>query len=503
MKKIFSAVFFVAIGMQIDVYELWGAAGLIGGIAAFTLVARPLAVTSALALSGTPLKDALRTGLTGTPIGEFSFIIAQLGVTMAVVPPRFYPMAVGVSLVTTLIAPMLTRHSEKIADAILRRQPRWLADWGGAYLGWLDGLQQRRSRNLLWQLSRKRLIQVGVGTLFVTGVVVFSGQFFSMAEAWIGRDRLFPHDLELCFGATLVLLILAPLVAIWRNVSAMAMLYAEVSTKGHPHAQRLRTLVETVLKIIAGGGMFVWLAAIQPAEGQGQWLLLFSAVVAGVALLVLRRKLIYWHSEMEVELISVIETGDNKMTATTAPWLQPHGEWNLHMIDCTLPDLADCQGKKISELGLRSRFGCSVVGIERQGFMIPLPPPEAVLFPRDKVLLLGTSEQVTAGKALLGVVSGASGSDSLFGEVRMEAMLVPRWSPAAGRTLGELSPAQIHGVQIAGVNRNGLRVLNPTAAESMRSGDEVLVLGAPMQIAKFKIWLRERVEEEPAALKAD
>ncbi len=249
--------------------------------------------------------------------------------------------------------------------------------------------------------------------------------------------------------------------------------------------------------------MFVWLAAIQPAEGHGQWLLLFSAVVAGVALLLLRRKMIYWHSEMEVELISVIETGDNKMTATTAHWLQPHGEWNLHMIECTLPDLADCQGKKISELGLRSRFGCSVVGIERQGFMIPMPPPEAVLFPRDKVLLLGTSEQVTAGKAFLGVVSGASGSDSLFEEVRMEAMMVPRWSRAAGRTLGELSPAQIHGVQIAGVNRNGLRVLNPTAAESMRSGDEVLVLGAPMQIAKFKIWLRERAEEEPAALKAD
>ncbi|MSU52462.1 MAG: sodium:proton exchanger, partial [Opitutaceae bacterium] len=410
MKNIFSAVFFVAIGMQIDAHELWGAAGLIVGIAAFTLVARPLAVTSALALSGTQLKDALRTGLTGTPIGEFSFIIAQLGVTTAVVPPRFYPIAVGVCLLTTLVAPLLTRHSEEIADAMLRRQPRWLADWAGAYLGWLDGLQQRRSRNLLWQLSRKRLIQVGVGMLFVTGVVVFSGQFFSMAETWIGRDRLFPHDLELFFGATLVLLILAPLVAIWGNISAMAMLYAEFSTKGHPHAQRLRTLVETVLKIIAGGGMFVWLAAIQPAEGQ--WVLLFSAVVAGVALLVLRRKLIYWHSEMEVELISVIETGDKKMTATTAPWLQPHGEWNLHMIDCTLPDIADCQGKKISELGLRSRFGCSVVGIERQGFMIPLPPPEAVLFPRDKVLLLGTSEQVTAGKAFLGVVSGASGSDS-------------------------------------------------------------------------------------------
>jgi len=38
---------------------------------------------------------------------------------------------------------------------------------------------------------------------------------------------------------------------------------------------------------------------------------------------------------------------------------------------------------------------------------------------------------------------------------------------------------------------------------SMRSGDEVRVLGAPMQIAKLKICLRERVEEEPAALRAD
>ena len=102
-----------------------------------------------------------------------------------------------------------------------------------------------------------------------------------MAEVWIGRDRLFPHDLELLFGATLVLLILAPLVAIGSNVSAMAMLHAEVSTKGHPHVKRLRALVETVLKIIAGGGMFVGLAAIQVADGQGHWLLLFSAVVAG------------------------------------------------------------------------------------------------------------------------------------------------------------------------------------------------------------------------------
>ena len=493
MRDVFSAVFFVAIGLQIDVHELWAEAGLIAGVAAFTLLARPLAVTSGLTLIGTPLKDALRTGLTATPIGEFSFIIAQLGVGAAVVPAKFYPLAVGVSLLTTLAAPVLTRRSEKIADAVLARQPRWLRDWVRAYHGWLEGLQLRRSRNLLWQLSRKRIAQVGVGLLFVTGVVVFSGQFFAMAESWIGPDRLPPHGLEVIFMTTLALVTLAPLVAIWRNLSAMAMLYAEVSTKGRENMKRLRPVVETGLKVGAAAGLFLWLASIVPVEDKAKWLLLLTAVIAAVALLVLRRKLIYWHSELEVELLSVIETGDNKMTATTAPWLQPHGEWNLHMIDCTLPDLADCQGKKIAELRLRTRFGCSVVGIERQGFMIPLPPPGAVLYPRDKVLLLGTTEQVNAGKTFLGAVSGAPAADSLFEEVRMEAIALPMWSRAAGRTLGGLSLAQNYGVQIAGVNRGGVRILNPGAQEMLHAGDEVLALGTPEQIREFKAWLRERV----------
>ena len=502
MRDVFSAVFFVAIGMQIDVRQLWSGAGLILGVTVFTLLARPLAVTTGLALIGTPLKDALRTGLTATPIGEFSFIIAQLGVGALVVPAKFYPLAVGVSLLTTLCAPVLTRRSETLAEAVAARQPRWLDHWLRAYHGWLERLKQRRSRNLLWQLSRKRIAQVSIGVLFVTGMIVFSEQLFVLMEHWLGPNWLFPHGPQVIFWTLLVLMTLAPLVAIWRNLSAMALLYSEVSTRGHVHARRLRPVVETSLKIGAGAGMFVWLVSFAPAEGTARWLLVVSAVIAIVALLVLRRKLIYWHSEMEVEILSVMETGDNKMTSTTAPWLQPHADWNLHMIDCTLPDLADCQGRQIAELDLRARFGCSVVGIERQGFMIPLPAADAVLYPRDKVLLMGTTEQVKAGRKFLAAVTGTPVSDSVFEEVRMEAVMVPVWSRAAGQTLGFLSPAQNHGVQIAGVHRGGLRILNPTAHETLRGNDEILVLGTPVQIAEFKEWLRER-PDELADMKAD
>jgi CPA2 family monovalent cation:H+ antiporter-2 len=100
--------------------------------------------------------------------------------------------------------------------------------------------------------------------------------------------------------------------------------------------------------------------------------------------------------------------------------------------------------------------------------------------------------------------TGSPVSDSLFEEVRMEAVKVPAWSRAAGRTLAELSPAKNHGVQIAGVNRGGMRILNPTALETLRVGDDVLALGGPAQIAEFKSWVREAVEDTPLEdVKAD
>ena len=160
----------------------------------------------------------------------------------------------------------------------------------------------------------------------------------------------------------------------------------------------MRPAVETGLKALVGAGMFVWLASILPVEGSGKWLLLVSVLVAVVALLVWRRKFIYWHSELEVELKDVLGEAGNKASATSAPWIEPSEEWNLTMVDCVLPDLAECQGKSLHELGLRARFGCTVVGIERQGFAISLPAPDAVLYPRDKVLLLGTPGAGGGGK---------------------------------------------------------------------------------------------------------
>ena len=500
MRDIFSAVFFVTIGMQIDPRALVSEWGLILGVTLFTMLARPLACSLSLTLIGTPLKEAIRTGLAVTPIGEFSFIIAQLGVASAVVPKKFYPLAVGVSLLTTLVAPWVVRHSEVIADFVVARQPHWVTVWLRYYHSRLERVQARQKRNRLWQLSRKRLIQVGVEVVLVSGVLVFSEQMLIAVERWLGRDWLFPRGPEVLFWAVLCLLLLAPVVAIWRNISALSLLYAQVTTAGFGRSSKVATVVETIMKGAAGVALFVWLATLLPTDGTARWLLLASALVAVLAILLLRQRLIYWHSHLEVELQTVMNSAEHKMTGTSAPWLRPHSDWNLHIMDCVLPDLADVQGRKIAELDLRAKYGCSVVGIERQGFMIPIPSPDAVLYPRDRVLLMGTLAQVRAGKKFLSGVSGSVDMESIFEEVQMQALVVPEWSSAAGRTLAELALARRFGVQIAGINRSGHRILNPGADEVILIGDELLALGTPAQITEFREWLRERPDETEAPM---
>jgi len=491
MRDVFSAVFFVAIGMQISAADLVHNAGLIAGIAAFTLLARPVAVTAGLCAIGVPARDGIRAGLMATPIGEFSFVIAAFGVGAGAVPGRFYPLAVGVSLITTLACPFAARRSGELAEALLARQPQWMHDLMRYYQDWLERFTRQRRQSTLWQLSRKRFAQIGIEMLFVSGVLVFSRELYAALEGWLGHDWLFPMGTQVAYWMLLALAVLAPLVAIWRNSSALALLYAQVASAHHPRGRQLAPLIETGIKVVVVALLGVWLITVVPAEDTARWLLLASALAAMAAVVLLRRRLIYWHCVLEVELKNTIQNSESALSVTTAPWLGRHPDWDLHMIDCTVPDLADCQGRSIAELDLRARFGCSVVGIERQGFMIPLPGPTTILYPRDRVLLMGTQEQVRAGKAYLGLVSGSLGSDSLFEEVRMETVHVAEWSRANGRSLGELAPAHVHSVQIAGIHRGGIRILSPGGAEVLRQGDELLVLGTPDQIREFRGWVAE------------
>jgi len=239
-------------------------------------------------------------------------------------------------------------------------------------------------------------------------------------------------------------------------------------------------------------GLYIWMSTLVPMEGKARWIVIASGVVAAGALVLLRRQLIYWHSELEVELQEVFKVSEQMEPDMNAPWLKPHGDWNLSVIDCVLPDLANVQGRCISDLDLRARFGCTVVGVGRQGYMIPLPTPDMVLYSRDNVLLLGTAQEVAAAKKFLMAVSGLPPAATEFEDVRMETMVVPTGSRAAGQDLKTLSPTQTFRVQIAGIRHGDTRLLSPAGEEVVGAGDELLVLGLPDRIHEFREWVEGR-----------
>jgi CPA2 family monovalent cation:H+ antiporter-2 len=493
MRDIFSAVFFVAIGMLIDLKSAAHLWWLVLVIAGFAIVGRTFAVATGMMVTGASTRDAFTVGASVTPLGEFSFIIVQLGVLAGVMTTNFQAVAVGVVLITALSAPVLTRRAAAIGEWMEARQPKWLENWLEYYRSWLERMQARQKRNMLWQLSRKRVIQVAVEVLVVTGLLVFAESLLQALLPFIPGEKLFPQAPRVLFWCALVLVVVAPLVAIWRNVSVLAMLLAEVSTSGRPNAGKLAPMVETGVKVVAGIVMFIWLSAVAPVEVMGRWVpLLVVGLSVGVVIFA-RQKLIYWHSVLEGELQERIVQNDEKFTGTTAPWLAQHSEWQLGLQECVLPDQADVRGRTLGELGLRAKFGVVVAGIERQGVMVGNPSPDTALYPRDKILLLGDAKQTTAGKHFLSGVTGSAPS-SHFDEVRMETFELPPDSRLAGRTLAELAPTKHCGVQVAGINRGGLRILNPGGDEKLQPHDDVLLLGSPDQIKAFKVWAREGTE---------
>jgi monovalent cation:H+ antiporter-2, CPA2 family len=494
MRDLFSAVFFVAVGMQSGPGLIAANAEGVLVLTVFALVARGLVVPAALAVMGTPPREALRVGVLALPIGEFSFILANVGMASLLLPASAGPVVTGTAVLTGLIAALLQPRAARVADALLRVQPRWLRDWNESYVGWIERLQARPRRSLLWRLSRRRVIQIGLGMLVVTGLLVFAGPLLTAVEERVGEDFAFPRAVTLAFWLLVALTVLLPLVAIWRNLSAMALLYAQVVTQGLPRSGKRARAVEAAMKLVAGVGLALWLSTLLPMSWTNRWLVVASLAAALMAVLLLRRKLIRWHSELEVGLEDTLAEADRREAALQPPRWGEHEAWNLRLVDCVLPDLAHCRGQTLGELDLPRRFGCTVVGIERQGHVIGLPSAGMGLYPRDRLLMLGSPKDLAAGRDYLQAI-GDEGGDRGFEDVRLEVLRVPMGSPAEGCPLDSLPNAAGRMIRVVGIERAGLRLLAPAPEDVLRSGDRLLVLGSPRALAELRVWL----EEPPAA----
>jgi CPA2 family monovalent cation:H+ antiporter-2 len=144
LRDVFAAVFFVSVGMMIDpqlIVAHWHALALLVGV---LMVGKIVGVTLGAMLAGTPAPLAVQTGLSLAQIGEFSFIIAGVGIQTGAAHPFLYSVAVAVSAVTTFTTPFMIRACGPVGAMVERRAPHALARLQHVYDGWVERVNAGR-----------------------------------------------------------------------------------------------------------------------------------------------------------------------------------------------------------------------------------------------------------------------------------------------------------------------------------------------------------------------
>lgn len=495
LRSVFSAVFFVSIGMLIKPDRLADSWLMTGALTLFALLARPMACGLALMLTGVAPREARRAGLLLAPLGEFTFIIAQAGIVAGALGEEFYPTAVAISVFTVLATPFINRHAEPILNFVEKLEPEWFRKALAAYHAWLAQIGGGGPTKPEWAVIRRKMFGVALEALFVTGLMVYSRRLHgailenvrpgdpSGGDAWAHAA----HFDQLFWGA-LIVISLVPLVAIWRTVSAVALILAQTAGARGASPKLVEQGVKTAFALI----MADWLLAILPISSlsTGGRVAIGVAGVAVVA--VFSRRLIYWHSMGRAHLRKVLAESAASPGATRSKAIEDlqHdlNAWNMTLDECVVPDNAAYAGSTLHEVALPSRFGCSIVEIERNGFGLLAPDSGIPLYPGDRLLLMGSKAELAAARDFLSQSSSTPLRANDFGAAVLEPFVMPE-CPRTGHTLAELRLSKVTGVRVVGLHRAGVRRLNPTGAEPLLAGDHLLLLGTPERLGAFREWL--------------
>jgi monovalent cation:H+ antiporter-2, CPA2 family len=410
LRDLFAAVFFVAVGMLVDPSVLprhWGSILL---LTLLVIVGQTLSVSAGAFLSGRPLKTALQAGMGLTQIGEFSFIIAQIGVAGGAVGGFLYDITVAVAVVTAFTTPFLIRLSEPFSRWVDGRLPRPLQTFTALYGSWLEGLRKGGAEQTLFKRSRRLVGVLALDTFFIAGIIITTA---ATLHKWLPKMEVLFHLPE-----TLNRVILAAIgaafsfpffVGILRSAKTLGGLIAASAIPAVPEGQldtgqaprKVLTLTLQLCIVIAVG--LPLLALTQPFIPFGYSPLLLAVVVAVLGI-------VFWKSA--VNLQGHVQAGAQMVADALIQHKPQNPVALLEQMDSLVPGIgapttvllaedSPAVGKSLGEINLRSRTGASVIAIMRDGDRLLMPAGRVVLKEEDTLVLVGTQEAIFLAKGLL------------------------------------------------------------------------------------------------------
>ncbi|WP_043199889.1 cation:proton antiporter [Pseudomonas putida] len=310
VRDLFSAIFFVAIGLMIDPQVLVDYAWPIVVITLAVVLGKMLSCGMGAFIAGNDGRTSLRVGMGLSQIGEFSFIIAALGMTLQVTSDFLYPVAVAVSAITTLLTPYLIRAADPLSQKLGNVVPTRLARVLSLYGEWLRNIQPQGESAMLAAMIRRILLQVGVNLALVIAIFFSGGYFAEPIGNWLSEWVSDVSQQKAMIWGAALLLSLPFLIAAYRKLKALSMLLAEMGVKPEMagrHTQRVRRVIAEVIPLLSLLVIFLLLSALSASILPTSELLLVIAVVAAVVVALLWRWFIRVHTRMQIALLETLE----------------------------------------------------------------------------------------------------------------------------------------------------------------------------------------------------
>ena len=400
VRDLFTAVFFVAIGLLVEPVLLWEHIVPILGISAVVIVGQVVGNTFGTVVAGHDLRTAVRVGTGLSQIGEFSFVIATLGLTLGVTDPSLYPIVIGVALVTTVFTPRWIRSADGLTDAILRTAPKPLVGYLALYKDWVERFKGGQWNSLAWQLSRKWILQMVINMALVAGVMLGAAYLAKLQPAWLVKWNLQPDTLRTVLWGAALLLSLPMLIANLRKLQALGMLISEATVKRNRAGQRtqsLRAVVANVCLVAGTTGMILSVTLLSSALLPPLKIMIALALAVAVVAWLQWRFLVRVYARAQIAIKETLESAELGQALEAEEALLA----TAHLESVRLAQDSAALGQAIAALGLREETGVSIVGIERDGERILNPGGEESILEGDVLLLLGEKPQLTQAKAKL------------------------------------------------------------------------------------------------------
>jgi CPA2 family monovalent cation:H+ antiporter-2 len=353
-------------------------------------------------VAGNDTRTSLRVGMGLAQIGEFSFIIASLGVTLGVTSRFLYPIAVTVSALTTLLNPYLIRNADAVVNWFDRVAPPRFVNCLALYTRWVGQWREGRHTSMASRLTRHWTWQMALNCALVAGIFIAATFVARTPPVWMPKLPGDEEGLKAALWLVAALLSLPLLIATYRKLQALGLLLGEMAAERRQNETRAAGVQAVIAHTVPLAGaiclgllLLVLSTALLPS-----WRILFLLllVVAGVTVL-LWRGLIQVYSKAQSALEETFARPPHPRIDPPAPLAGLLQEAEIESV--AVSERSPAKGKLIRELALRTQTGASIVAIERAGATLVNPGPDEELQTNDQVLLLGKREQLDAARRLL------------------------------------------------------------------------------------------------------